>query len=306
MGEYLLYITTPLYAVFIFGELLFSRFHHLSLYKDKDFVTNVSLGLLGAFMDIMMMGVCFTVINYVAFNYSLIQIPPQSEWRWVCIFLAQDFCFYWLHRAEHYCRFFWAVHANHHSSNFFNFSVALRSSVLQPLYRYFFFLPCAFLGFTGQEVMLIYAINQAYAFFVHTKVVGRLGWLEYVLVTPSHHRVHHGSNPQYLDKNMGQVLIIWDKLFGTFEKEKETVRFGLGKPLDTYFIPRVVFGEWEKIWGDISRPISFSDKLMYIFGPPGWSHDGSTQTTAQLQRQIEAQMQNEQLQPENIREEQLL
>lgn len=301
MGEYLIYITTPLYAAFILGELLFSRFHSLRLYKGKDFVTNLVLGVLGACMDILMMGVCFTVINYVAFNYSIVQIPPQSEWRWVFIFLAQDFCFYWLHRVEHYCRFFWAVHANHHSSNFFNFSVALRSSVLQPLYRYLFFLPCGLFGFTGQEVMLMYAINQAYAFFVHTKVVGRLGWLEYVLVTPSHHRVHHGSNPQYLDKNMGQVLIIWDKLFGTYAEETEPVRYGLGKPLDTYFIPRVVFGEWEKIWGDIRKPVSLSDKLMYIFGPPGWSHDGSTQTTAQLQKGL----QNLQQQPENINEEQL-
>jgi len=285
MNEYLVYITTPLYAAFILGELLFSRFHNMGLYRGKDFFTNLILGLLGGVMDLLMMGVCFSVINYIAGNYAVIN-TVHPVLRWAGVFIAQDFCFYWLHRVEHYCRFFWAVHANHHSSNYFNFSIALRSSVLQPLYRYFFFLPCGFLGFTGQEVMLMYAINQAYAFFVHTKVIGKLGWYEWFFVTPSHHRVHHGSNPQYLDKNMGQVLIIWDKIFGTFAEEKEPVQFGLTTPLSTFFIPRVVLGEWGKIYQDLQKPVSFKDKLMYIFGPPGWSHDGSTLTSAQLREKL--------------------
>lgn len=285
MNEYLVYITTPLYAAFILGELLFSRFHNMGLYKGKDFFTNLALGILGGAMDLLMMGVCFSVINYMAEYYAVINIT-NPVLRWIGVFVAQDFCFYWLHRVEHYCRFFWAVHANHHSSNYFNFSVALRSSVLQPLYRYFFFLPCGFLGFTGQEVMLMYAINQAYAFFVHTRVIGKLGWYEWFFVTPSHHRVHHASNPQYLDKNMGQVLIIWDKIFGTFAEEKEPVNFGLTTPLKTFFIPRVVLGEWGKIWQDLQKPVSFKDKLMYIFGPPGWSHDGSTLTSVQLRQKL--------------------
>lgn len=303
MGDYFAYITTPLYAIFIIGELLLSRFHNLSLYRGKDFATNVALGVLGLCMDFLMMGICFTVINAVADNYAIISIQNQVG-RWVIIFLAQDFCFYWLHRVEHYCRFFWAVHANHHSSNLFNFSVALRSSVLQPLYRYFFFLPCGFLGFTGEEVMLMYAINQAYAFFVHTKVVGKLGWYEWLFVTPSHHRVHHGSNTEYLDKNMGQVLIIWDKLFGTFAEEKAEVRYGLTTPLETFFIPRVVLGEWPKIWKDFKKPVPLKNKLMYVFGPPGWSHDGSTLTSAQMRR-MGVERKNI-LTPENHKDKQLL
>lgn len=301
MSEYLVYITTPLYAVFILGELLYSHFHHLRLYSGKDFFTNLGLGILGACFDFLMIGVCFGVLNYIAANYALINIQ-NPVLRWVGVFLIQDFCFYWLHRVEHYCRFFWAVHANHHSSNLFNLSVALRSSVLQPLYRYLFFLPCGLLGFTGQEVMFIYAVNQAYAFFVHTTLVGKLGWYEKIFVTPSHHRVHHGSNPQYLDKNMGQVLIIWDKIFGTYAEETDEVEYGLTTKLNTFFIPRVVLGEWGKIWADVKKPVSLKDKLMYVFGPPGWSHDGSTLTSAQMRQQMAANS----LQTVNINEKQLL
>lgn len=285
MSEYLLYITTPLYAIFIIGEILLSRLHGLKLYTGKDFFTNLGLGLLGACFDFLMIGVCFSTLNFVAANYAIINIQNPAL-RWVGVFLAQDFCFYWLHRVEHYCRFFWAVHANHHSSNLFNFSVALRSSVMQPLYRYLFFLPCGLLGFTGEEVMFIYAVNQAYAFFVHTKVVGKLGWIEKFIVTPSHHRVHHGSNTEYLDKNMGQVLIIWDKIFGTYAEEKEEVSYGLTTPLSTFNIPRVVWGEWSKIWADLKKSPKFKDRLMYIFGPPGWSHDGNTLTSAQMRKKM--------------------
>lgn len=302
MSEYLVYITTPLYAIFILGEIFLSRFHALKLYTTKDFFTNVALGLMGGAFDVLMIGVCFTAINFVADNYAILYIETPAL-RWIGVFLAQDFCFYWLHRVEHYSRFFWAVHANHHSSNLFNFSVALRSSVMQPLYRFIFFLPCGFLGFTGQEVMLIYAINQAYAFFVHTKTVGKLGWAEKILVTPSHHRVHHGSNPKYLDKNMGQVLIVWDKLFGTFAEEDEEVEFGLTSKLNTHFIPRVVWGEWSKIWSDIKKSPYLKDKLMYVFGPPGWSHDGSTLTSNQIREEIYGTEQNQQ---QNIKEEKLL
>lgn len=301
MNEYLVYITTSLYAVFILGELLFSHFRHLNIYKGKDFFTNLGLCALGAGVDFLMIGVCFTVINYVAANYAIIHIE-NPVWRWIGVFLAQDFCFYWLHRVEHYSRFFWAVHSNHHSSNFFNFSIALRSSVLQPTYRYLFFLPCGFLGFTGQEVMFIYAVNQAYAFFVHTKLVGKLGWYEKIFVTPSLHRVHHGSNAQYLDKNMGQVLIIWDKIFGTYAEEKEEVEYGLTTKLTTYFLPRVVFGEWGKIWHDLKKPVPFKDKFMYVFGPPGWSHDGSTLTSAQMRKKLT----NQPAEKANIKTEQLL
>ena len=301
MSEYLLYITTPLYAVFILGEIFLSRFKGLKLYNTKDFFTNAGLGLMGAAFDLLMIGVCFMAINFIAAEYAIINIQNQVV-RWIGGFLAQDFCFYWLHRVEHYCRFFWAVHANHHSSNLFNFSVALRSSVMQPMYRFIFFLPCGLLGFTGEEVMFIYAVNQAYAFFVHTKTVGKLGWVENILVTPSHHRVHHGSNPKYLDKNMGQVLIIWDKLFGTFAKEDEAVDYGLTTKLNTYFLPRVVWGEWGNIWADINKSPKIKDKLLYVFGPPGWSHDGSTLTSNQIREKLN----KEPAIPQNINQQELL
>jgi sterol desaturase/sphingolipid hydroxylase (fatty acid hydroxylase superfamily) len=177
----------------------------------------------------------------------------------------------------------WAVHSNHHSSEKYNFTVALRSSVLQPFYRFLFYIPVAFMGFDGLTIMFMYAVNQFYQFFLHTETIGKLpGWYEAIFVTPSHHRVHHASNVLYLDKNMGQVLIIWDKLFGTFQSESEKPRYGLTKNVGSYNLLKVIFGEWPKIIQDMSKPGPIKQKFNYLIKAPGWSHDGSSKTSEQL------------------------
>ena len=146
-----------------------------------------------------------------------------------------------------------------------------------------FYIPVAFLGFDGLTIMFMYAVNQFYQFFLHTETIPKLpNWYEAIFVTPSHHRVHHASNVAYLDKNMGQVLIIWDKLFGTFEKETEAPRYGLTSNIKTYHPLKVIFHEWVKIFKDINKPGPFINKFKYLFMPPGWSPDGSTKTSAQL------------------------
>lgn len=244
------------------------------------------LGLFGMLTDLLMKGITFGVLNYICYNFAPFRFE-NTLYIWVGVFLAQDFFFYWLHRTEHYCRFFWAVHVNHHSSQKFNFTVALRSSVLQPSYRFIFFIPCALMGFNGLEIMFIYAVNQTYAFFVHTETVGKLGFLEWFMVTPSHHRVHHASNPRYLDKNMGQVLIIWDKLFGTFEEETEPVKYGITKDLKSNNLVDLTFHEWKNILNDLKKPVALKDKLKYLFAPPGWSHDGSSKTSNELRSELE-------------------
>ena len=195
--------------------------------------------------------------------------------------------FYWLHRVDHYCRLFWAVHVTHHSSEEFNLTVGFRSSVFQPLYRFVYFIPLSLIGFNPLDTMFMYAATQIYGILIHTKTVGKLSFLEWFLSTPSHHRVHHGSNIKYLDKNMGMVFIIWDKLFGTFAEEKEVVVYGLTTNINTYHPIKMVFHEWKNILNDLKKKVSLKNKLMYVLGPPGWSHDGSTKTSSQLRAELE-------------------
>lgn len=205
---------------------------------------------------------------------------------WTILLFAEDFMFYWMHRIDHFCRFFWAVHVTHHSSEEFNLTVGFRSSVFQPLYRFVYFIPLSLVGFDPLDVMFMYAATQIYGILIHTKTVGKLGFLEWFLSTPSHHRVHHGSNIKYLDKNMGMIFIIWDRVFGTFEKEEEVVVFGLTENLKTYNPITMVFHEWGAIFNDIKKQITLKEKFMYVFGPPGWSHDGSRKTSKQLQDEL--------------------
>lgn len=286
---WLLVISIPVYVISIISELYIGRKRKLNNYQLKDSIISIYLGLLGASLDLGLKFLTLGVLDWC--NQHAIYKPDLLTYfpvlAWFIVFLAQDFCFYWLHRTEHYSRLFWAVHSNHHSSEKYNFTVALRSSVLQPLYRFAFYIPIAFLGFDGLTIMFMYAVNQFYQFFLHTETIGRLPkWYESIFVSPSHHRVHHASNIRYLDKNMGQVLIIWDKLFGTYEEETEKPVYGLTSNLKTYHPLKVVFSEFFKIKNDLNKPVSLSTKLKYIFNPPGWSHDGSSKTSEELRKSL--------------------
>jgi sterol desaturase/sphingolipid hydroxylase (fatty acid hydroxylase superfamily) len=207
---------------------------------------------------------------------------------WAILLIAEDFLYYWLHRFDHEIRFFWATHVTHHSSKKMNFTVGFRSSVFQPLYRFIYFSPLPLLGFKPLDILFVYAATQIWGIFVHTELIKKMGWLEYILVTPSHHRVHHASNPKYLDKNMGMFLIVWDKLFGTFqkelnEKEYQPINYGLTKNLENPNPVTVVLHEWAQIFKDITQPnISLKARWLYLFGPPGYSHDGSRKTSKQM------------------------
>ena len=205
--------------------------------------------------------------------------------------IGEDFLYYWLHRVDHHSRLFWAVHVTHHSSDLYNLTVGFRSSVFQPLYRFIFFIPLALAGFRPLDIVFIYGATQIWGILVHTEHVGKLHWLlEYFLVTPSHHRVHHASNVKYLDRNLGMFLIIWDRLFGTFQKEEdaleyEPLRYGLTKNLTNPNAFTLVFHEWFAIAQDLRKNVGLKDKIWYLIGPPGWSHDGSTLTSDQLRAQ---------------------
>jgi len=288
---WLLAISIPAYVISILIEIKISRKKKLTNYSFKDSLTSIWMGIAGGGLDFAMRLVTLGVLNWC--NQHAILKPDLLVYfpllAWFLIFIAQDFCFYWLHRTEHSSRLFWASHSNHHSSKNYNFTVAIRSSVFQPLYRFMFYVPIAFLGFDGLTIMFMYAVNQFYQFFLHTETLGKFpAWFEAVFVTPSHHRVHHASNIKYLDKNMGQVLIIWDKMFGTFQEEIEEEKpvFGLTTNLETHHPIDSILSEYYKIAHDLKRQVPLSVKLKYLLKAPGWSHDGKSKTTQDLQNEL--------------------
>lgn len=286
--SFLLIISTPIYIILIGLEMGMSYFHEKKYYTLKDTITNVYLSALNGGIDLAFR-VIYLAVLAACYQYKLVTI--ENVWLyWIALLILEDFAFYWLHRFDHEVRFFWAVHVTHHSSQLFNLTVGFRSSVFQPLYRFVYFIPIAFLGFRPEDIMLMYSATQIYGILIHTKYINKLGFLEYFLATPSHHRVHHGSNPRYLDKNMGMVFIFWDKWFGTFQKEldKDPVQYGLTTNLRDYHPLNVVFHEWKQILKDVISAPGLYNKWMYLFGPPGWSHDGSRKTSDQLRAEMES------------------
>jgi sterol desaturase/sphingolipid hydroxylase (fatty acid hydroxylase superfamily) len=280
---------TPVYIIAIGLELILSNFHfHQKVYTFKDTLANTYLNLVNFGVDFLFRVVYLGALVWL-FNANIFfHWQHYGTAYWLLLLLAEDFAFYWMHRFDHEIRFFWAVHVTHHSSMEFNFTTGFRSSVLEPLYRFVYFIPLVWLGFRPLDIIFMYALTQIWGTFVHTKLIDKMGWLEYIFVTPSHHRVHHASNPKYLDKNMGMFLIIWDKMFGTFQKELsaeayEPIRYGLTKNLEKPNAKTIIFHEWIQIYKDITgKNLSMKEKWNYLFGPPGYSHDGSRKTSRQM------------------------
>jgi sterol desaturase/sphingolipid hydroxylase (fatty acid hydroxylase superfamily) len=286
--QILLLVSTPLYLIIIGVEVLLSNYKHLKLYTWKGAVTNFYLMLLNGGLDLLFRGFYLFVLDY-CYSHHWMSVTNVFSY-WFLLLLGEDFLYYWLHRWDHEVRLFWAVHVTHHSSEQMNFTVGFRSSVFQPLYRFVYFIPLALLGFKPLDIIFMYSATQIWGIFVHTELIGKMGWLEYILVTPSHHRVHHASNPKYLDKNMGMFLIIWDQLFGTFQPELsadeyQPRKYGLTTPLQKNTPGEIIFHEWSNIGKDLARKdIGFKEKWYYLFGPPGWSHDGSRMTSEEMRQ----------------------
>ncbi len=283
--HWLLLISTPIYLVIIGAEIIWSNYKKQETYSFKDTTQNIYLMLVNTCIDVVFRGVYIFILD-ICYQHRWINIENVVLY-WAILLVLEDFMYYWLHRFDHEIRLFWAVHVTHHSSPKFNFTVGFRSSVFEPLYRFIYFIPLAFIGFKALDIAFIYSLTQIWGILVHTEKIYTLGWLEALLVTPSHHRVHHASNPKYLDKNLGMLFIIWDKLFGTFQKElpKETyqiIKYGLTTPMQKETPGNLIFYEWKNIWKDLKQRISWKLKWRYLFGPPGWSHDGSRKTSKQL------------------------
>ena len=283
-------LSIPFYTILIGAEIVLSNWQQRKFYTLKDTFQNVYLTLINAGLDGLLRWAFYVSVLAWAWNRHFVQVDNVYLY-WFALFILEDFSFYIEHRIDHYCRIFWAVHVTHHSSEEFNLTTGFRSSVLQPVYRFIYFVPLAFLGFHPLDIVFMYSITQTYGILVHTKYVDKMpGWFEAIFVSPSHHRVHHASNTIYLDKNMGMCLILWDKLFGTFQEEvKEVpVKYGLTKPLENSGHPiKIIFHEWQSIGKDMRKKVSFGTRLKYLFMPPGWSHDGSTKTAREMREELQ-------------------
>ena len=283
-----LLISIPVYAILIGTEILLSNWQNRKSYTLKDTLQNIYLTLTNAGLDIFLRWAFYVSVLSWAFQHQFYRIENGYAY-WCALFLLEDFAFYIEHRIDHYCRVFWAVHVTHHSSEEFNLSTGFRSSVLQPVYRFVYFIPVALLGFHPLDIVFMYSITQTYGILVHTQYIKKMPrWFETFFVSPSHHRVHHASNVIYLDKNMGMCLIIWDKLFGSFQEEikEEPVKYGLTKTVENIGHPlRLIFHEWKDIGRDLNKKLPLITKLKYLFLPPGWSHNGSSKTASQMRKQ---------------------
>lgn len=258
----------PFFLFFIGLEYWYCRKTGKNYYQFSETVANLNVGIAERLSDVFVTGLFFYWFKYVYEQLALFTIEPRW-YTWVLLFLLTDLVWYWYHRLAHEINVFWAVHVVHHQSEDFNYTVSARITVFQAVVRSLFWSVLPLMGFPPEMITLFLLIHGLYPFFIHTQTIGKLGWLEYILVTPSHHRVHHASNEEYLDKNYGDVLIIWDKIFGTFKKEEEvTITYGLTKPLGRYSFLWQHFHFLLEIAYALKQPSTWRKKLAILFGKP--------------------------------------
>jgi sterol desaturase/sphingolipid hydroxylase (fatty acid hydroxylase superfamily) len=275
--ELILY-SIPAFVLLIVVELISYRLvdddEDLVGYETRDTRTSLTLGAGSVAVNIFWkLGVL--VIYTASYELTPLRMPADQWWTYALLFFADDFAFYWFHRVHHEVRVFWASHIVHHSSQHYNLSTALRQSWTVPLTATPFWIPLALVGFAPWMILMQKAINLIYQFWLHTERIGKLpAPIEYIFNTPSHHRVHHGANDVYLDRNYAGILIIWDRLFGSFQGEDEHPRYGLTRNIGTFHVVRVAFDEFAALVRDVRSAESWGDRLHYTLGRPGWSPDG--------------------------------
>lgn len=275
----------PGFVLLIIIEMIVVRLTKKGRYDFADSATSLSMGFGNRVFGVLFGGLAIAAYYWV-YQFRLFDLGWTIPVMVACFF-AEDLAYYWFHRIAHERRWFWASHIIHHSSQHYNLTTALRQTWTGTLgLSFIFWLPLVYIGFPPLMVLMFSAISLVYQFWIHTETIGRMGPLEWVLNTPSHHRVHHATNPKYLDANYAGVLIIWDRLFGTFvaEDDKEQIHYGIISQLGTFNPLRVAFHEWIGMFRDVRNAKSFREVLGYTFGPPGWSPDGSRKTSASIKR----------------------
>ncbi len=280
----LIHLAIPFFLFLLAVESLVHLRRRKDWYEWKDTFSSLAMGignvLVGFVNKGLVAGAFWLVWQYRIFDFG------ESPLSWALLVIAEDFSYYWFHRISHETRYFWASHVVHHSSQKYNLATALRQTWTGELSGSFiFWLWLPFIGFHPLMVLTQRAISLLYQFWVHTEAIHKLPRpIEFLFNTPSHHRVHHGSDIKYLDRNHGGIFIIWDRLFGTFQEEEERPRYGLVKNIRSYNPLYIAFHEWIDLLRDFFKARNLRERIAYIFGPPGWSPDGSRKTTKQLRQ----------------------
>lgn len=283
----LIHYAIPFFIATVIIEVILTVKVKLEDYEFKDAATSIAMGLGNVAIGLFTKGITLAVF-YFFYQFHLVTIP-FVWWSWLIILFAEDFCYYWFHRISHENRFFWASHVVHHSSQKYNLSTALRQTWSGSFYSFIFWIPLAIIGFHPIMILVQMSISLLYQYWIHTELITKLPkWFEFIFNTPSHHRVHHATNPQYLDRNHAGILIIWDRMFGTFEPEVEKPVYGLVKNIDTHNPVKVAFLEWYCMFRDFfTSRTTLSNKIKYLYKPPGWKHDGTGIVSSDLRKKWE-------------------
>ncbi len=235
----------------------------------KDSIANFSIFLINQVLEKTFVG-SIGIIALTPFHWLTPFTILESWWTWVLAILVADFTYYWMHRIEHEHRILWGNHSVHHSSEDYNLTISFRLSIIEPMIEWIFLIPMILIGFSPFQAIISLVFVAQFQTWIHTERIGKLGWLDWIFNTPSVHRVHHGSNRKYLDKNYGGITMIWDHLFGTYQKEEEKVIYGLTKPINTNNPLTINFIEYKHIWEDVKRCRTFKDKIRIVFGNLIW------------------------------------
>ncbi len=265
-------LAIPAFFILIGIELLYSLWKGVRLYRLNDSIANIGLGIGQQVTGIFLKTALFYGYLFLYEHHRFFTLE-NNLLNWFILFLGVDFFYYWFHRLSHEINALWAAHVVHHQSEEYNLSVALRQSWLQNSFSWVFYLPLALVGFQPVMFITVSAFNTLYQFWIHTRAIGKMGPLEWILNTPSHHRVHHGSNPKYIDKNHAGSLIIWDRLFGTFQEEEEEVVYGITTPLASWNPLWANVHYWKDLWELSSKASNLKDRVLVFLKPPGWQPD---------------------------------
>lgn len=279
-------IAIPFFALLIAAEAWLIKRESRELFDRKDTWTNIFLGF-GSVAWGVLFGLATGLLYLAAYEFAPYKMPLDAWWAWAILLFVDDFSYYWFHRISHEVRFFWNFHVVHHSSNQYNLSVAVRQSWFSGIAHWIFYLPIALLGFPFWAFATMHGFNLIYQFWIHTEVVKKLpAAFEFVLNTPSHHRVHHGVNDEYLDKNYAGIFIIWDRMFGTFIGEKDKVRYGITTPLKSYNTLWINSHGWFETFQTMRTKRTLIGKLRCLFGAPAMDFEETNLSVANIKKQI--------------------
>ena len=268
-------LAVPAFFVLIFIELIYGLVAGKNNYRLNDSFTSISLGLISRYIPLLGLGLQGAAFAYVAQYYNLKLFSSSSLWVWIFAFFLYDFCYYWMHRLHHEVKVLWATHVVHHHGEEFNLSTALRQTSTGFLWKWIFYLPIFIVGIPPEVFVTVAGINLVYQFWVHTEHIPKLGWYEYVFVSPSNHRIHHAQNKHYVDANYGGVFIFWDRLFGTYKEELDELKpiYGTAKPLRSWNPFKANLDIFAEMIKDSTRTKSIKNKIKVWFSRPNWRPD---------------------------------